>query len=182
MLMCRHLVNCHLLGMAVGLLAVSSASDGSDYVRLVYNASVSMPRGWYRVQRLPRGQSGAAALRIGDIVLAKLPASAAALAADRGYLPWGVPVLKRVAAMAPQHACVDADMLHIDGVGVAALRLRDAAGRRLHPAPLCRHLRAQEVLLLGDMEARSFDSRYFGPVDVSAVIGVAKPLRVAEAL
>jgi type IV secretory pathway protease TraF len=41
-------------------------------------------------------------LSVGSIVLASLPPEAAALAARRGYLPAGVPMLKRVGAVASQ--------------------------------------------------------------------------------
>ena len=38
---------------------------------------------------------------VGSIVLVRLPADAAALAAQRGYLPAHIPLLKRVGAVAP---------------------------------------------------------------------------------
>lgn len=147
---------------------------------IVYNASDSMARGWYRIERAAQRTRAAQAprpLSVGALVLVRLPAAAAALAARRGYLPAAVPLLKRVAAVAPQHVCVHARTLRIDDVPVAALRTHDGVHRPLPAWAACRSLEAGEILLLGDADAASFDSRYFGPVDVSAVIGIARPLR-----
>ena len=74
---------------------------------LVYNASNSVPAGWYRITHARR-------LAAGDLVLVRLPPKAAALAAQRGYLPSTVPLLKTVAAIAPQHVCVQGNQVLID--------------------------------------------------------------------
>ncbi|MFV3094128.1 S26 family signal peptidase, partial [Pseudomonas sp. GW6] len=74
--------------------------------RLIYNPSDSVPVGWYRVQPLHhRAASLPRRLEVGSIVLTRLPADAGVLAAQRGYLPAHVPLLKRVGAVAPQHVC-----------------------------------------------------------------------------
>ncbi|MGR4870284.1 S26 family signal peptidase [Variovorax sp. LARHSF232] len=142
--------------------------------RLVYNASDSMPRGWYLAA--PPGTAA-----VGRIVLVRLPAEAAACAARRGYLPADVPLLKRVAAVAPQPVCVRASWARIDGVPVGAVRLHDAQHRPLRPWAHCRLLRDDEVFVLGDARAMSFDSRYFGPLPASALIARAWPLWTWEA-
>jgi type IV secretory pathway protease TraF len=69
--------------------------------RLTYNPSDSVAVGWYRVDPLDhRTASLPRPLSVGSIVLVPLPADAAALAAQRGYLPTRVPLLKRVGAVA----------------------------------------------------------------------------------
>ena len=105
-----------------------------------------------------------------------LPPDAAALAAQRGYLPARIPLLKRVGAVAPQHVCVFDALVWIDGVPVAAVRPADRLGRPLSSWPQCRQLRPGELFLLSNTNPASFDSRYFGPVSTSAVIGVAHPV------
>ena len=163
-----------LAGLSVcGLAALAWAAFVHPLPRLVYNPSDSVAVGWYRVD--PRGH-GAASLLVGSIVLTRLPADAAALSAQRGYLPARIPLLKRVGAVAPQEVCVFGALVWIDGVPVAAVRSADRLGRLLPSWPQCRQLRPGELFLLSATNPVSFDSRYFGPVSASAVIGVAHPV------
>ena len=162
---------------ACGLAALAWASFVQPLPRLIYNPSDSVAVGWYRVDplyhrpgSLPRPSS------VGSIVLTTLPPDAAALAAQRGYLPARVPLLKRVGAVAPQQVCVFDALVWIDGVPVAAVRPADRLGRPLPSWPQCRQLRPGELFLLSVTNPASFDSRYFGPVSASAVIGVARPI------
>ena len=140
--------------------------------RFVYNPSASVAPGWYRIERLDRTGS----LRVGSPLLVRLPADVAALAAQRGYLPSDVPMLKRVGALALQSVCVRDQTVRIDGAVVADVRLQDGVHRPLQAWGKCRTLLEGEVFLLSDTYPASFDSRYFGPVQVSAVLGIAHPL------
>ena len=162
---------------ACGLAALAWASFVQPLPRLIYNPSDSVPVGWYRVDPIQhRAGSLARSLSVGSIVLTRLPAGAAALAAQRGYLPARVPLLKRVGAVAPQHVCIVDAMVWMDGVPVATALAADRLGRQLPSWPQCRRLRPGELFLLSVTNPASFDSRYFGPVNASAVIGVARPV------
>lgn len=162
---------------ACSLAALAWAAFVQPLPRLIYNPSDSVAVGWYRVEPL-HGHPGSLPrpLSVGIIVLTRLPANASALAAQRGYLPARVPLLKRVGAVAPQHVCVFDALVWIDGVPVAAVRPADRLGRALPSWPQCRQLRPGELFLLSATNPVSFDSRYFGPVSASAVIGVAHPV------
>lgn len=166
---------------AVALAAIAWASFAEPLPRLVYNPSDSVPVGWYRVDpmlQLPTSDDSTkpAPLQVGSIVLVRLPAEVAALAAQRGYLPKEVPLLKRVGAVAPQRVCTIGQALRIDGNTVAITLRADRLGRPLHGWPQCRRLRAGEIFLLSVTNPASFDSRYFGPVRSTDVIGTAHPL------
>ncbi|MGE8517022.1 MAG: S26 family signal peptidase [Alcaligenes nematophilus] len=162
---------------AVGLAALAWAAFVQPLPRLIYNPSDSVPVGWYRVEPLDhRHDLLPHPLPVGSIVLIRLPAGAAALAAQRGYLPEHIPLLKRVGAVAPQHVCIVAGQVRIDGVPVAAALSTDRLGRPLSFWPQCRRLVPGELFLLSVTNPASFDSRYFGPVSASAVIGVAHPV------
>ena len=162
--------------MGAGLAALCAPAImpewAREHVTVVYNPSDSVPRGWYRIGHL----ESAVSLQVGSIVLARLPADVAAFAAQRGYLPSGVPILKRVGALAPQSVCVRDQVVRIDGAVVATVRTHDGADRPLQAWAPCRSLVAGELFLLGDTNPASFDSRYFGPIPASAVLGVAQPL------
>jgi len=162
---------------ACGLAALAWASFVQPLPRLIYNPSDSVAVGWYRVDPLDhRASSSPRPLSVGSIVLVPLPAEAAALAAQRGYLPTRIPLLKRVGAVAPQEVCIADGSFRIDGVPSAAVLRADRWGRPLPFWQQCRRLRPGELFLLSVTNPASFDSRYFGPVSVSAVIGVAHPV------
>ena len=167
-----------LAGLAAcGLAALAWTSFVHPLPRLIYNPSDSVAVGWYRVDPLdPRTSSLPPSLHVGNIVLTRLPADAAALAAQRGYLPTRVPLLKRVGAIAPQDVCIAGGSVRIDGVPSAAVLPADRWGRPLLSWPQCRRLESGELFLLSVTNPASFDSRYFGPVSASAVIGVARPI------
>lgn len=144
------------------------------------NTSSSLPRGVYISRSLDRP------LHAGDLVLACVPASHADFAYRRGYLQYGkcpggyAPVGKHVVA-------VGGDRVRIDGAGIAvndrllpgsAPQAQDVAGRALWQATVKRRLSAGE-LVLANAGTRSFDSRYFGTVAETAVIGRLRPLWVA---
>ncbi|MBG5280099.1 S26 family signal peptidase [Pseudomonas aeruginosa] len=155
--------------LAGSLAALGWAALTTSPPRLVYNASDSAPIGWYRI-------SPANSLAPGDMVLVHLPPEVRSLAAQRGYLPANVPLLKTLAAMAPQRVCVQGSQVRIDGVVVARRMRRDRQGRALPNWQACRRLVGDELFLLSSSNPASFDGRYFGPVSVNAVIGRAQPL------
>ena len=138
-------------------------------IRLVYNASPSVSLGWYL--RVP-----ASRLAVGMFVVARLPPAAARLAADRGYLPITVPVVKRIAAAHGEYVCERSRVLSIDGRPVARALIADSAGRPLSAWSGCLTLTRGAYLLLGDGRPDSYDSRYFGPVTAGAILGRAIPL------
>ena len=155
--------------IGLGIAALAWPSVHTPVARIVYNPSDSVPRGWYRI-------GPADSLHVGSIVLTRLPADAAALAAQRGYLPKRIPLLKRIGAMEPQHVCIDGHTVRIDGVALATALKADGQGRSLRIWQQCRPLRDGELFLLSATNPASFDSRYFGPIAVSAVVGSAQPL------
>jgi conjugative transfer signal peptidase TraF len=153
----------------LGIAALAWPSVHTPVARLIYNPSDSVPPGWYRI-------GPPESLRVGSIVLARLPADAAALAAQRGYLPEHIPLLKRIGAMSPQQVCIEKHIVRIDGVPVAGVHTTDGRGRPLSAWQQCRRLHDGELFLLSATNPASFDSRYFGPVAASTVIGSAQPL------
>ena len=137
--------------------------------RAVWNGSASAPLGLYWVA----GKSG---LEQGDLVLAQLPESMRGLADERGYLPFGVPLIKHVAALPGDHICTIGRAILIDGSVAAWRPKRDSKGRTMSSWGGCRLLTAGEILLLNADAPDSFDGRYFGPTTLDQVIGRLVPL------
>jgi conjugative transfer signal peptidase TraF len=135
---------------------------------LIWNASASAPIGLYRVQS-PR------ALSRGELVLIAPPEPLSAFLAGRGYLPKGVLLLKHVAAVRRQSVCRRGAVVVIDGVTAATAGAVDRIGRPLPSWHGCRVLSEREVFVL-NAPADSLDSRYFGALPISSVIGRAVPL------
>lgn len=164
------------VGMSIGLAALCVTlvmpMSAHDRVLVVYNPTDSVPRGWYWVNNI----DSAATLHVGSIVLARLPPHVAAFAGQRGYLPSNMPILKRIGAVSPQSVCVHEQRVHIDGAVMATARTHDSAHRPLQAWPQCRRLSDGELFLLSDTNPASFDSRYFGPIAASAMLGIARPL------
>ena len=137
--------------------------------RLLYNPSESAPRGWYAVRPIDH-------LQVDNLIVVNLDGDAATLAAERQYLPRHVPLLKRIAAMAGQRVCVIHGDVIIDTFIAAQVHAKDYKGRTLPRWSQCRPLATDEIFLLSNTSDASFDSRYFGPVHLSQVIGIARPL------
>lgn len=174
-----------LAGMAVGLAAIFAPgmlparitgheAGHPPALHVTYNTSASIPRGFYLVTAQPP--------RVGDILLARLPAAVAQLAAARHYLPTGVPLIKPIAAGYGDHVCVRDGVVRINGRSVARTLAADRLGRPLAAWPGCRLLGPDEWFLLNPGRPDSFDSRYFGPIPHTAAYGQAVPLWLWDAL
>ena len=151
----------------LGVALIAVPGSGILPPILLYNPSQSAPLGWYRIEAIDK-------ISRGDLVVANLPTDASTLAAQRGYLPTGIPVIKTIAALDGDMVCEENGLLQINGLPTVQVLTADRAGRPL-PASWkpCRQLQSDEVLLLSDRTPDSFDGRYFGAVQKSDVIGRA---------
>jgi type IV secretory pathway protease TraF len=103
------------------------------------------------------------------------PQPLAGFLAERGYLPLGTPLLKHVVAGEGQRICRIHDIILVDGITAAVALRSDRQGRALPSWSGCRTLTRDEVFLLNAAPG-SLDSRYFGPLPVTAIVGSATPL------
>jgi conjugative transfer signal peptidase TraF len=157
-----------LITMAVAVALMTFASTKPAPV-LVWNSSESAPLGLYHVQ--PAGM-----LFVTTLVVAIPPEPLATVLSQGGYLPHGVPLLKRILALADQSVCRDGLVISVDGIVIGTARERDRRGRALPVWQGCRVIADGEVFLMNWDEPASLDSRYFGPIPASAIIGRAEPL------
>ena len=150
----------------LGLIGFATLARPAPW--LVWNASASAPIGLYRVLQ-------GNAVR-GDLVLVRTPNSARQLAAERGYLPATVPLVKRVAALDGDIICAAGDAISVNGRFVAERLVHDRSGRPMPRWSGCHLLGDSEVFLLMEGVSDSFDGRYFGPVPTATIVGRLAPL------
>jgi conjugative transfer signal peptidase TraF len=169
-------------GLLAALMVGTLATADIDGLRL--NSTPSMPRGLWRV-----GGKNAPLYR-GEIVTICPPdTKPIRQGAERGYIPTGncpgdyEPLVKPIAATAGDTVTVTPAGVWVNGDPVqgTAQLAQDSVGRPLRAFPAGSYQVAQgDVWLLSGHDARSFDSRYFGPVPAANVQGVARPVWIVR--
>lgn len=142
--------------------------------RLIWNASASVPVGFYTLRDEPQPL-------VGDLVVVEPPESLATFMIERGYIAPGVPLLKHIAALPGQRVCRLRSTITVDGAETGEALERDRMGRDLPVWQGCRVISDGEIFLMNWDVRDSLDGRYFGPIPASSVIGRAVPLWTDEA-
>ncbi|MFK0209154.1 S26 family signal peptidase [Agrobacterium sp. NPDC090283] len=137
--------------------------------KLIWNASASVPVGLYWIVCADR-------LDVTDLAVVMPPDDLASFLDERRYLPRGLPLLKRVLALSGTTVCRNGAEITAYGMTYGQARERDGQGRPLPVWQGCRTLRAGEAFFMNWDAPDSFDSRYFGPLPLSTVVGRAIPL------
>ena len=106
--------------------------------------------------------------------------SLATFLAERGYVPLGVPLIKRILALPGQSVCRNELAISVDGIEMGMALVHDRRGRPLPVWQGCRAVAQGEVFLMNWDEPASLDSRYFGPLPLAAIIGRADPIWTFE--
>lgn len=161
-----------ILVACAGLIAAVAGAGWGAGLRI--NMTPSYPQGLWRIETLDR------AVTAGDLVFICPPDTAEfERALARGYIRRGLcagglsPLIKTVAAVGGQQVDV-AEQVSIDGRPLpdSDVRHTDAAGRPL--APFAGGVVPAGELYLHSDFAGSYDSRYFGPIPSSGVLGLAR--------
>lgn len=155
-----------LLAMLSGTaLVIAPIWTGHD-ARFIWNASASVPIGLYRIEPADR-------IDVADLVAVIPPGELADFLAERGYLPRGVPLIKRVLALPGAKVCRNGTTIIAYDHAYGEARERDGFGRALPLWRGCRVIAEGELFLMNWDAADSFDGRYFGPLPANTVIGRA---------
>jgi conjugative transfer signal peptidase TraF len=163
-------------GLSIAL--VSSLAIGALIVpwqgpALIWNATASTPVGLYAIQP-PAG------LHTMELVAIAPPRPIAAFLANGGFLPEGGLLLKHVLALAGQTVCRFDRHITIGGIAVGEAKDRDHLNRPLPVWSGCQTLQPDEVFLMNPAVPESLDSRYFGPLPLTSIVGQAMPLWTNE--
>lgn len=161
--------------LAIGGLVFASASAAWFGIRV--NWTSSMPIGLYL--------ETAVDLEREAMVFVCLPEAIARVGSARKYLPAGgcpsgtSSVLKQVLALPGDRVDLREDFLAVNELEVQRSRIRavDSLGRPLDHASYGRRtVQDGELWVVGLNRERSWDSRYFGPIPLTSVVGAARPL------
>jgi len=175
--MTRRSVLLFLTGAVVVMSALATSGFIGGY-RL--NLTPSEPLGLWRIEELQRPVS------IGDLVFLCPPTTAVfEEARRRGYLRRGLcpsgfaPLIKSVAALPGQRVDIT-DHVLIDGrlVPASSVWRTDGEGRAINPDP--GGVVPPHHLFLHSPFASSYDSRYFGPVPDSGLLGLARQVLIFD--
>ena len=150
-------------------LAVAATTLITVPVKLVWNASASVPVGLYRISKTDAPQ-------IGDLVLIRPSEPVARFMAKRQYVGPRTPLLKQVVAVPGQQVCRIGMRIIIEGNYRGSALSHDRTGRLLPVWQGCHTLQSGQLFLMNPAVPNSLDGRYFGPTVATAVIGRAIPL------
>jgi conjugative transfer signal peptidase TraF len=165
----------HIIGPIALAPIIGGALAVAVGVRVVWTDS--LPRGLYWVHR--------GDVHRGVIVSACLPPEIARVGLRHGYIPDGR-CPGGAGGVAKIVAAVGGDTVHVDGDGVSvngrlwpwsAATQADWSG-----PPALKRLRFYRIppgmVVLMGLNAKSWDSRYFGPISQSLISGIATPLLI----
>lgn len=159
--------------MLAGAAMVAAPAWGWFPPRLIWNASASVPVGLYRVEPIVR-------VGVADLVVMMPPEPLATFLSERGYLPRGVPLLKRVLALAGTTVCRRGSEIVAYDMSYGRAREQDSRGRKLPDWQGCGVISEGEAFLMNWDAEDSFDSRYVGPMPIGAIIGRAVPVWIVD--
>lgn len=157
--------------VATALIAVPAFSRPD--IRFIWNASASVPVGLYRIVPATR-------IEVTDLAVVMPPNALAGFLDERGYLPRGVPLIKRVLALPGTEVCRRGAAVIAYDHAYGDAQPRDRFGRNLPQWQGCRIVAEGELFLMNWDAADSLDGRYFGALPASTVIGRALPLYTDE--
>src|SRR5690606_36532126 len=104
---------------ATAALGIAIAGLVPTVPRLVWNASASVPIGFYTVAPADR-------IEVPDLVAVMPPQPLASFMVERGYVAREVPLLKRVIGLPGQRVCREGHAITVDGVPLGEARDRDS--------------------------------------------------------
>ena len=167
----KPITRCRRAVVALAVVATTILSLGPCFGKQIYlNVTDSVPVGLYLLSTNEGFEKN-------DLLLLRRPHDLESLAQNRPWLRTRTVFLKRLQGRAGDRFCATEQTFTLAErtVPVAA---NDRDGEPLPHLPSgCQEVPEGAFIVLGDNQS-SFDSRYFGPVDESLVIGKAIPIFV----
>ena len=151
--------------MTLAVVGTTLQITMSPRPKVLYNPSSSAPIGWYQVIDNPSPEKH-------DLIAAYAPEWARRLAHERSYLPYDYPLIKSVLAIEGDEVCYHIDRVSVPNGADIPLLARDRLGREMPRKFVgCVILDADEIWIASQDVQAGFDSRYFGPIDKTMLVG-----------
>jgi len=171
--------NTFLVSLAISIIIlIASIFYFGNYI---YNATPSFPIGLYKINKNDK------TIKRSKLILICPPATKLFYKANskgyvsKGYCSSGLkPLIKKIAATSKDYISIS-KFVYINGIKQPKSNVykKDSQGNSLKFSDKKNYyLKRNEIFLLSDYNERSFDSRYFGPIDKSLIIGTIEPVLV----
>lgn len=170
--------------LVFGVIGFTGALVSINALGFTWNKTASYPQGIYKITKVEDPQT----IEKGSLVIA-CPENneIQQTAKERGYLQWGVkcngfaPIIKKVAAVEGDNVIVTNKGVSVNGELIEnTARLDSDTKKRELPLATSGVVQSGEVWLLSDHAPRSWDSRYWGAVDVNTIFGTVEEVYVKE--
>lgn len=152
------------------LLVLFVAITSNLYPNLIiFNGTHSLPTGFYFNEKRDH-------FEVGDLSILSIPSSAISYLMDNEILDKEDVLLKYILGKEGDYFCTKNGKFTINEELIGPIFSEDSRGNPLPKLNICGALPKGFVVVGNSDKANSFDSRYFGAVPVSLLIGVAHPL------
>ncbi|WP_116963301.1 signal peptidase I [Fastidiosibacter lacustris] len=136
------------------------------HIGFIKQLTPSMPQGWYFTYPV-------IALDKGDNVVFMPNTQTEDYVVERGWLPTGVPFIKKVVGLPGDFLCIKDQSVYINEKWIASVYIKDDKGRSLPVFRYCAQIPKDQYFMQGVAHSHSFDSRYYGLVSRNQIVSKA---------
>lgn len=157
-----------MIGAAILIASLALGGRLFPAVWFVYNYTDSMPKGFYRIEKKPFYHRG-------DLLVFKVPEEFRQMVKDRHWLCDNGFLVKPLIGRRGDFVCTRFGRFKVAGHDFGGIQKCDKVGRKLPEYVACGVVQSGFLVGIEGM-ANSFDSRYYGSIQESSVLGIAVPL------
>ena len=155
-------------GLVVG--SIAAVCSVFAHPLIIFNATDSLPHGIYRVIKQQTYERG-------DLIVFPVPEQVRSLVLERGWLKPDSYLIKPLAAINGDNVWITCGQVFVNGKSFGTIKKQDRQGLPLPSLVFNDTLSPGKIAVLQRSDD-SFDSRYFGQIDESQIIGRAVPVWV----
>lgn len=150
-------------------IGIVSVNSGKKYI--VYNYTNSIPKGFYYLYN----DVDISSIKKGDLIVFGIPLDVKGIVIERNWLNENDTLTKPVTAIYGDFVCTDDGMVRVNNISYKNIEKYDSNGRNMPKYEYCDLVKEGDIFVF-IKNSKSFDSRYYGPINISEVIAKAKPL------